>query len=143
MINKFISHLPYTMTNIDNDIETIHRKWSFLKDSIDECRSRTTSIINEQTIDYNASPAVIIPPSINENVETTDENTPLFSLRQVYKNLIIVSLAFTILFTAYANIIAVQSSLNAKGNVGVNSLIVLNVFILVSLIKTIIFFCFY
>ena len=98
----------------------------------DECRSRTTSIINEQTIDYDVSPSVVVSPIINDDLETTNANIPLFSLRQVYKNLIIMCLAFTVLFTAYSNILSLQSSLNTKGNVGVNSLIVLNVFALVS-----------
>lgn len=119
------------MSDDENEIETKPHYFSFLN-STDECRSRTTSILNEQTIDYNVSPSVIVSPTINENVETPNDTSPLFSLRQVYKNLIIVSIAFTLLFTAYSDIIAIQSSLNAKGNVGVNSLIVLNVFALVS-----------
>lgn len=98
----------------------------------DECRSRTTSILNEQTIDYDVSPSVVVSPIISDDLETTNANIPLFSLRQVYKNLIIMCLAFTVLFTAYSNILSLQSSLNTKGNVGVNSLIVLNVFALVS-----------
>lgn len=119
------------MTDIENDVETVARKWSLLN-STDECRSRTTSVLNEQTIDYDISPSVIVPPTVNE---TMNEKAPLFSIRHVYKNLIIMCIAFTILFTAYSNILSLQSSLNTKGNVGVNSLIVLNGFALVSLTR--------
>lgn len=121
------------MTNIENAAEIIPAKLSFMS-STGDCRSRTTSIINDQAVDCNASLSVVVPPIIHEAVGT-NEDPPLFSLRKVYKNLIIISIAFTLLFTAYGNIISMQSSLNAEGNVGVNSLIVLNVFILVSLVK--------
>lgn len=121
------------MTDIEIDAEMIPAKLSFMS-STSDCRSRATSVINDQAVDYNTTLSAVVPPIINEAVET-NEDLPLFPLRKVYTNLIIISIAFTLLFTAYSNILSIQSSLNAKGNVGVNSLIVLNIFILVSSLK--------
>jgi hypothetical protein len=80
-----------------------------------------------------ASISSVISTVINETNQNDEDAVPLFSNQKIYKNLVIISLAFLLMFTAYAGIIALQSSLNTKGNVGVNSLIIINVFILVSI----------
>ena len=61
-----------------------------------------------------------------------DEPIPPFSIGKVYKNLTLLSLAFILLFTAYNGMVTLQSSLNVKGNVGVNSLIITYTFLIVS-----------
>lgn len=107
------------MTDIENLAEIIPRKLSYTSIT-SENRSRTSSII----VDH-----AVIPTAINE---IDEEDIPLFSSRKIYKNLVVLSTAFVLLFTAYAGILSLQSSLNTVGNVGVNSLIVINVLILVS-----------
>lgn len=91
----------------------------------DECQSRTTSFIDDSAVDTTI---------IAENERTTHE-VPLFSVRQIYKDLALLSIIFTLTFTAYAGILLLQSSLNAKDNVGVNSLIISVVGTLVSTSK--------
>ena len=44
--------------------------------------------------------------------------------QKLFKNLLVLSLALVLLFTAYTNMLTLQSSLNTKQNVGVNSLII-------------------
>jgi hypothetical protein len=61
-----------------------------------------------------------------------DDIIPAFSIRKIYKNLILLSLAFILMFTAYNGMVTLQSSLNVKNNVGVNSLIITYSFLIVS-----------
>jgi hypothetical protein len=115
---------------METDVEIIPKKVSFTSSTSDN-RSRTTSFIENLAVDYNTSILFVIPPIINETDEN-DDDIPLFPNRKIYKNLIILSLAFVFMYTAYGGILVLQSSLNIKDNVGVNSLIVLNSLILVS-----------
>lgn len=62
----------------------------------------------------------------------SNDAIPLFSLKKIYKNLIVLSLAFVLLFTAYNGMVSLQSSLNVEKNVGVNSLIVTFAFLIVN-----------
>ncbi|CAF4222559.1 unnamed protein product, partial [Rotaria sordida] len=120
------------MTDIENAAEIILRKLSFTSLTSGN-RSRTTSIIDNLAVDvYSSIPSIvpIVVPETNDD----DEGIPLFPIRQVYKNLIIISLGFLIMYTAFNGILSLQSSLNAKGNVGVKSLIVINIVILFSAI---------
>jgi hypothetical protein len=122
------------MTNTENAAEILPKKLSFTSTS--ENRSRTASIIDNHAVDFHTSISSVTPIVINETNEI-DENALLFSIRKIYKNLIILSLTFLLMFTAYGGIVALQSSLNTKGNVGVNSLIIINVFILVRALNNI------
>ncbi len=152
--NKFYASLPFSfvclsitpfgfsslysyrvrkMATIEFEVDTIPRKSSFTR-SIDEVRLRANSNVDVLAVDFNTLISSVVPLSVNNNDEN-DEDIPLFSSRKVYKNLIIISLAFILLFTAYSGIASLQSSLNTKGNVGVNSLIVSTVFTLVSICK--------
>jgi hypothetical protein len=119
------------MTDIENAAEIIPRKLSFMNIT-NENRSRPVSIVDNFAVDFHTSISSVIPIIINETNEN-DKDVPLFSNRKIYKNLVIISLTFVLMFTAYGGIIALQSSLNTKGNVGVNSLIIINTFILVSI----------
>jgi hypothetical protein len=75
-------------------------------------------------------------PESSQNEQTTpNETIPLFSIRKIYKNLVLLSLAFVLLFTAYNGMVMLQSSLNVKNNVGVNSLIITYSFLIVSFKK--------
>jgi hypothetical protein len=61
-----------------------------------------------------------------------DKILSIFSIKKIYKNLFVLASALVLLFTAYTNIGTLQSSLNAKHNVGMNSLIINNACIIVS-----------
>ncbi|CAF0882876.1 unnamed protein product [Rotaria sordida] len=120
------------MTDIENAAEIIPKELSFTS-LTSENRSRTNSIVDSVAVDFYTSVSSIVPIVIHETNEN-DEHIKLFPIRQVYKNLIIISLGFLIMYTAFHGILSLQSSLNAKGNVGVNALIVLNIAILFSAI---------
>jgi hypothetical protein len=113
------------MTDKENEAEIIPKKLSCTSVT-SECRSRTSSIL----VDIHTSVSSVLPVVTIDPVEN-DEDLPLFSNRQIYKNLIILSISFVLIYIAFLGIVSLQSTLNAKGNVGVNSLIVINVFILV------------
>ena len=49
-----------------------------------------------------------------------------------YKNLVVISLAFLLQYTAYDGIRNLQSSLNTDDNIGVNSLSIIYVFMIIS-----------
>lgn len=57
------------------------------------------------------------PPS-NENDNAGDRQLRV----RTYKNLLVISFAFLLQFTAFGGIDKLQSSLNAEANIGVNSL---------------------
>jgi hypothetical protein len=61
-----------------------------------------------------------------------DVPIPPFSIQKIYKNLLLLSIAFVLMFTAYNGMVTLQSSLNVKNNVGVNSLIITYSFLIVS-----------
>jgi hypothetical protein len=69
-------------------------------------------------------------PETNPN-----EPIPVFSIGKIYKNLLLLSIAFVLMFTAYNGMVTLQSSLNVKNNVGVNSLIITYAFLIVSLLN--------
>lgn len=70
--------------------------------------------------------------STNTNIQLKAENEPTVTengnsgneqLRfRTYKNLLVISFAFLLQFTAFGGIDKLQTSLNAEANVGVNSL---------------------
>jgi len=75
--------------------------------------------------------------SINEGTvadnDVTNEPTAKNQLRfQTYKNLLVLSIAFLLQFTAYGGIDKLQSSLNTEANVGVNSLSIIYAFLIFS-----------
>lgn len=109
---------------MESQTEIIPKKVSFLGTS-DECRSRTTSFIDNYTVDT----------TIIADDEKTANEVPLFSVRQIFKDLILLSIVCTLVFTAYGGILLLQSSLNAKGNVGVHSLIIIYASTLVNTIN--------
>jgi hypothetical protein len=89
---------------------------------------------NEQTegaiagsllINYHSTPLTNIEPVIS------DAN--IFPLKKTYKNLLIISLSFLLMFTAYNGLTILQSSLNTEQNVGVNSLTIITATSIVSI----------
>ncbi|CAF4118736.1 unnamed protein product [Rotaria sp. Silwood2] len=118
------------MTEIDNEVEIAPKETTFTN-STREIRSRATSIINIIADSFHTSINSVIPAGIEPIDDDNDDELPLFSIRQIYKNLIIFALNFVLMFTAYGGISVLQSSLNIEGNVGVNSLIVTNAFFFV------------
>ena len=112
------------MEDMENQTEIIPKKLSFLG-TPDECRSRTTSFIDCCAVDT----------TIIANDEKTANEVPLFSVRQIYKDLVLLSVVLTLISTAYGGILLLQSSLNAKGNVGVHSLIIIYASTLVNTIN--------
>lgn len=111
---------------VPNELSAIHEDEEFRRKSI----SFTDSI----PVDSHSSIFSVGPVVINDTTETNinkKHEVPIFSIRQIYKNLAILSISFVLIFTAYSGIAALQSSLNAKGNVGINSLLVNTIFIAV------------
>ena len=117
------------MTDKENAAEIIPKKLSFSSTTSD-CRSRSTSNVDNIAVSFHGSVACVIP-FVNNDIVENNEDLPLFSNRQIYKNLIILSVSLVILFTAYVSVLSLQSSLNTVGNAGINALIVMNAFILV------------
>jgi hypothetical protein len=107
------------MTDIENEVETIPLL-SYTSTTGDNVAVGTKTSISPVTL------------TVTTKIDESDNDIPLFSIRQIYKNLIILSFAFLLFVTASYGMQVLQSSLNAKGNVGVNSLIISNVFLLVS-----------
>lgn len=71
--------------------------------------------------------------SVSESKPISSINViPPFSLGKIYKNLIVLAVAFILLFTAYNGMVTLQSSLNVEKNVGVNSLIITYAFLIVN-----------
>ena len=132
--SSLYSYRVRKMTTIEFEVDTIPRKPSFAR-STSEDRTRANSTVDVLAVDFDTLISAVVPPVVDNNDDENDEDIPLFSSRQVYKNLIIISLALVLLLTAYSGILSLQSSMNTKGNVGVNSLIVNTAFTLVSTIK--------
>ena len=115
------------MVHDNDELTTIPRKLSYASSAGEDqttVGSKAGIFALEQ---YKSSSPVI--PSISD-----DDKLPIFPfpLRQIYKNLLLISLAFTLLFTAYNGLSTLQSSLNVKNNVGVNSLLITYAFLIVS-----------
>lgn len=112
--------------NEEDDVTNIPRKLSYISATSEDQTNAAgkAAILALDTIN-NTSPN-------NDNSVTTTDKIPPFSIGKIYKNLILLSLAFVILFTAYNGIATLQSSLNVKNNVGVNSLIITYSFLIVS-----------
>jgi hypothetical protein len=68
--------------------------------------------------------------SKNEGTITNNENLQVRF--QTYKNLLVISFAFLLQFTAFGGIDKLQSSLNTEANVGVNSLSIIYAFLILS-----------
>jgi hypothetical protein len=110
---------------VDNEDNEIPRKLSFIS-STSEDQTNATSKVGIIFID---------PLKTSSNgVEQTipNDSIPIFSIGKIYKNLFLLSLAFVLLFTAYNGMVTLQSSLNVKNNVGVNSLIITYAFLIVN-----------
>jgi hypothetical protein len=114
------------MNDKENDVEIIPKKLSFTSVTSDG-RSRTSSILDLHTSLSSVLPVV----TIDQVDDDDDDDLPLFTNRQVYKNLAILSISFVLIYIAFLGIVSLQSTMNAKGNVGINSLIIINAFILV------------
>ncbi|CAF1125732.1 unnamed protein product [Adineta steineri] len=101
---------------IDNNIDelnTLPRKLSRISSTSED---QTNAAI--ATIDLSKSTTF-------DNQQTIANNTiPIFSIQKIYKNLLVLSISFVLLFTAYNGMVTLQSSLNTKNNIGVNSLII-------------------
>lgn len=117
------------MTDKENVAEIIPKKLSFSSTTSD-CRSRSTSNADNIAVNFHGSVASVVS-FVNNDIVENYEDLPVFSNRQIYKNLIILSVSLLILFTAYVSVVSLQSSLNTEHNVGINALIVMNAFILV------------
>ena len=113
------------INNDENDVVDISRRWSYISSMIEDetIASGIVGIISTNTL-----------KSSTPNAERTvpNQTIPLFSIRKVYKNLILLSVVFVLLFTAYNGIGTLQSSLNVKNNVGVNSLLIIQALVMVS-----------
>ncbi len=69
----------------------------------------------------------------NDAVVSIDESKKQQSSDfQTYKNLLVISVAFLLQFTAFNGIQNLQSSLNTEANVGVNSSSIIYVFLIIS-----------
>ena len=100
----------------------------------------TVSLINsndkdQTTASVRTNSNIIVDPhiSVGSVVQSinNDDTVPVFSIRKIYKNLLTLSWAFLLLFIAYSGITILQSSLNTKHNVGINSLIISNACVIV------------
>ena len=107
------------MNDKENESQTVLNKLSLIN-SIEESRPTTTLSIGKTTVS-----------AINNDINKINQTRSPSTSRQVYKNLTLISFAFLMLFTGHTGIVSLQSTLNAKGNVGVNTLIVMNSFVLV------------
>jgi hypothetical protein len=109
----------------DNKNDETPRKLSFIS-SASENQTNAATKVGMMGIDP-------LKPALSVTEETNLNDTiPLFSIRKIYKNLLLLSLAFVLMFTAYNGMVTLQSSLNVKNNVGVNSLIITYTFLIVS-----------
>ncbi|CAF1362774.1 unnamed protein product [Adineta steineri] len=110
--------------NVD-ELDPVPRKLSYIS-LTGEDQSNGASKIAIMNIDPLKSTSPDNQPTI------INDTIPIFSIRKIYKNLILLSLSFIILFTAYNGMVTLQSSLNTKNNVGVNSLIITYSFLIFS-----------
>jgi hypothetical protein len=75
-------------------------------------------------------------PIINDDRLTNDGSTSLEKQQRLgfrtYKNLLVISVAFLLQFTAFNGMQNLQSSLNTEANIGVNSSSIIYVFLIIS-----------
>ncbi|CAF1117677.1 unnamed protein product [Adineta steineri] len=70
-------------------------------------------------------------PDITKEIDT--ETAPVVVKKwRIWKNLFVICIAWTLQFTAFNGISNLQSSLNAKGNVGMNSMAIIYAFLIFS-----------
>ena len=114
------------MANNDQD-ELTHmpRKLSYISATIED-HTNPAGVMDISSINTLKTPASEVEQTVS------NETIAIFSIRKIYKNLILLSVAFVLLFTAYNGMIMLQSSLNVKNNVGVNSLMITHAFVIVS-----------
>lgn len=115
-----------------DDIDTIPSQASLMNHSNSE--HPTVPIDLKEDVAGINSPVPSSPP------ESIPEDESIFSIGRVFKNLFVLSLALVLLFTAYTNVLTLQSSLNVQKNVGINSLIINTVFVIVRCLPTLITF---
>jgi hypothetical protein len=72
----------------------------------------------------------------NDDVVTNDESSSEEKQQEsgfrAYKNLLVISVAFLLQFTAFNGMQNLQSSLNTEANIGVNSSSIIYVFLIIS-----------
>ncbi|CAF3381768.1 unnamed protein product [Rotaria socialis] len=111
--------------NEQDDLTNMPRTLSYTS-ATSEAQTNGASKVGTMSIDP-------LKTSSPENKDSaTNDTIPEFSIAKIYKNLLILALAFVLLFTAYNGIATLQSSLNVKNNVGVNSLIITYSFLIFS-----------
>src|SRR5438128_2428639 len=113
------------MADDSNELATISHQLPYISSSGEDQMTRDVKAYIIAIDRRKSSSPVVLPVS-------NDDKSPIYSLRQIYKNLLILSLAFVLMFTAYIGIGILQSSLNVKNNVGVNSLMITSAFFIVS-----------
>ena len=128
----FITSLSHSerkrLKMVDNDqdeLTDISRKLSYISSTM-ENGTNPPSISDIISMDTSKIPE----PEVEQTI--SDQTTAIFSIRKIYKNLISLSVAFVLLFTAHGGITMLQSSLNVKNNVGVNSLTITHAFVMAS-----------
>ena len=114
--------------NDRNESMDIPRKLSFIS-TISEDQTNAAGKIGVVSMD------ALKTSSTDIKKIPSNETIPNFSIAKIYKNLFILSASFVLLFTAYNGMVTLQSSLNVKNNVGVNSLIITYAFLVVSLLR--------
>jgi hypothetical protein len=108
----------------EDELKTLPRRFSYISRSSEE-QTNAASKVEIVTIDsLKTSSSGIDQPLPNDSI-------PIFSIGKIYKNLFLLSFAFILMFTAYNGISTLQSSLNVKNNVGVNSLLITYSFLIV------------
>lgn len=108
------------MNDKENEAQMLLNKL-LLVESREESRPTTTTSFIDKTM----------MPANKSDINQINQSRAPFTNRQIYKNLALISFAFLLLFTGHTGITSLQSTLNAKGNVGVNTLIIMNSFVLV------------
>ncbi|CAF4709185.1 unnamed protein product, partial [Rotaria sp. Silwood1] len=81
----------------DDDVDIISRKLSFVSSSAED-QMAVGAKVGNMIVDYHTSLPVIVLPLSNNS----DDQSFRFSINKIYKNMLILSLAFALLFTAYA-----------------------------------------
>lgn len=100
---------------------------------MNESNYEDTDVIPSQASLINCSNTNEHSPEPEPICDDEDENASIFSIRKIFKNLFVLSLALVLLFTAYTNVLTLQSSLNVEQNIGINSLIINTAFVIVRL----------
>ncbi|CAF1110563.1 unnamed protein product [Rotaria sordida] len=108
-----------------DELTNIPRKLSFIS-IISEDQTNAASKMGIMSMD----PLQISSHKNEKNVSI--DTIPPFPIAKIYKNLFLLALAFVLIFTAYNGMVLLQSSLNVKNNVGVNSLIITYAFLIFS-----------